>query len=111
MDSDHFFLVPRYLLALQSLLGSGCWQEKNEIGSYLSPREWHVHEMVFGFLPAVITGFLLTAIPNWTDRPPVRGMPLMLLFWLVGGSGVLSWSSQGSVYLCPPLLTEPFLPS
>ncbi|MGH7257696.1 MAG: NnrS family protein [Nitrospiraceae bacterium] len=49
-------------------------------------REWHVHEMVFGFLPAVITGFLLTAIPNWTDRPPIRGNELMLLFtlWLAG---------------------------
>ncbi|MGA6826915.1 NnrS family protein [Nitrospira sp. NS4] len=49
-------------------------------------RDWHVHEMVFGFLPAVITGFLLTAIPNWTDRPPIRGLELMLLFtvWLAG---------------------------
>lgn len=51
-----------------------------------APREWHVHEMVFGFLPAVITGFLLTAIPNWTDRPPVIGTKLMLLFllWVAG---------------------------
>jgi uncharacterized protein involved in response to NO len=51
-----------------------------------SARGWHVHEMVFGFLPAVITGFLLTAIPNWTNRPPIRGHELMLLFtsWLVG---------------------------
>lgn len=50
------------------------------------PREWHVHEMIFGFLPCVMTGFLLTAIPNWTERPPMRGMPLMLLWvlWLVG---------------------------
>ncbi len=49
-------------------------------------RQWHVHEMIFGFLPAVITGFLLTAIPNWTDRPPIRGSELMLLFtlWLAG---------------------------
>ena len=49
-------------------------------------RDWHVHEMVFGFLPAVITGFLFTAIPNWTDRPPIRGVPLMLLLalWLAG---------------------------
>lgn len=49
-------------------------------------REWHMHEMVFGFLPAVITGFLFTAIPNWTDRPPIRGRELMLLctVWLVG---------------------------
>jgi len=49
-------------------------------------RDWHVHEMVFGFLPAVMTGFLLTAIPNWTDRPPVKGIRLMQLFalWLAG---------------------------
>ena len=51
-----------------------------------APREWHVHEMVFGFLPAVIAGFLLTAMPNWTDRPPIKGMPLMYLWilWLAG---------------------------
>ena len=51
-----------------------------------APRDWHVHEMLFGFLPAVITGFLLTAIPNWTERPPLRGMPLLLLLtlWLAG---------------------------
>jgi uncharacterized protein involved in response to NO len=53
---------------------------------YYPPRDWHVHEMVFGFLPCVITGFLLTAIPNWTERPPIRGLPLMLLLtlWLAG---------------------------
>ena len=51
-----------------------------------APRAWHVHEMLFGFLPAVITGFLLTAIPNWTGRPPVRGIPLLslLCLWLAG---------------------------
>ncbi|MDR4462050.1 MAG: NnrS family protein [Nitrospirales bacterium] len=50
------------------------------------PREWHVHEMVFGFLPAVIAGFLFTAMPNWTDRPPIKGLPLMVLWalWLAG---------------------------
>lgn len=60
-----------------------------EVGhpTFLYPaRDWHVHEMIFGFLPAVITGFLLTAIPNWTDRPPIRGLELMLLtiLWLAG---------------------------
>ena len=50
------------------------------------PREWHVHEMIFGFLPAVIAGFLFTAMPNWTDRPPIMGLPLMGLWmlWLAG---------------------------
>ena len=58
------------------------------------PRDWHVHEMVFGFLPCVITGFLLTAIPNWTERPPIRGLPLMLLLtlWLAGRLAIaLPW--------------------
>jgi uncharacterized protein involved in response to NO len=51
-----------------------------------APRDWHVHEMLFGFLPAVMAGFLLTAIPNWTGRTPVRGIPLMslLVLWLTG---------------------------
>lgn len=50
------------------------------------PREWHVHEMLFGFIPALIAGFLLTAIPNWTDRMPLRGAPLLAMFllWLAG---------------------------
>ncbi|ODT43969.1 MAG: hypothetical protein ABS70_06685 [Nitrospira sp. SCN 59-13] len=51
-----------------------------------APREWHVHEMLFGFLPAVITGFVLTAVPNWTDRPVIQGRELVGLFclWLAG---------------------------
>jgi uncharacterized protein involved in response to NO len=51
-----------------------------------TPRDWHVHEMLYGFLPAVITGFLFTAIPNWTGRLPLRGWPLMLLvaLWIAG---------------------------
>ena len=57
----------------------------HSIFSY-APREWHVHEMLFGFLPAVIAGFLLTAMPNWTERPPITGISLMLLWglWLAG---------------------------
>lgn len=53
---------------------------------FSAARQWHVHEMVFGFLPAVIIGFLLTAIPNWTGRTPIRGRELMLLciVWLAG---------------------------
>lgn len=54
--------------------------------AFSAARDWHVHEMVFGFLPGVMTGFLLTAVPNWTDRPRIQGHALMLLFglWLAG---------------------------
>ena len=43
------------------------------VPSNFLPRDWHLHEMVFGFIPAVLAGFLLTAIPNWTGRLPVLG--------------------------------------
>jgi len=52
---------------------------------------WHVHEMVFGFGFAAVAGFLLTAIPNWTGRLPLRGAPLAALaaLWLAGRLAVL----------------------
>lgn len=48
--------------------------------------EWHVHEMLFGYLAAVITGFVLTAVPNWTGRLPLSGWPLagLVALWLAG---------------------------
>lgn len=51
-----------------------------------APRDWHVHEMLFGYVGAVVAGFLLTAIPNWTGRLPIQGVPLALLFasWVAG---------------------------
>jgi uncharacterized protein involved in response to NO len=54
--------------------------------SRFDPLAWHVHEMLFGFVMAAISGFLLTAIPNWTKRLPVSGSPLALLasLWLLG---------------------------
>ncbi len=57
-----------------------------ELASSLSGRSWHLHEMLFGYLTAVIAGFLLTAIPNWTGRLPVIGRSLGLLWgiWLAG---------------------------
>jgi len=47
---------------------------------------WHAHEMLFGFVAAVIGGFLLTAVPNWTKARPVQGLPLKILLslWLAG---------------------------
>ena len=50
--------------------------------SHFDPLSWHRHEMLFGFVGAVIAGFLLTAIPNWTGRLPIAGGPLAALFGL-----------------------------
>jgi uncharacterized protein involved in response to NO len=45
---------------------------------------WHPHELLFGYAGAVVAGFLLTAVPNWTSRQPIRGRPLMAIWslWL-----------------------------
>jgi uncharacterized protein involved in response to NO len=51
----------------------------------LSKFQWHAHEMIFGYALAVIAGFLLTAVKNWTGIQTVHGMPLALMFclWLI----------------------------
>lgn len=56
------------------------------IPTAFSPIDWHVHEMIFGYGAAVVAGFLLTAIPNWTGRLPVAGWPLAALsgLWVIG---------------------------
>ncbi|WP_374545973.1 NnrS family protein [Rhodoblastus sp.] len=50
------------------------------------PMDWHAHEALFGYGGAVVAGFLLTAVPNWTGRLPLRGRPLLILFavWFAG---------------------------
>ena len=51
----------------------------------LPPVTWHAHEMLFGYAMAVIAGFLLTAIKNWTGQQTIRGGGLLLMFmlWLI----------------------------
>ncbi len=52
----------------------------------IDPISWHAHEMIYGFTMAIIAGFLLTAVANWTDSVPVRGLYLLglCLLWLAG---------------------------
>ncbi|MCO4746968.1 MAG: NnrS family protein [Proteobacteria bacterium] len=81
-----FFLVA----ALWAVVAPGLWvaalEGKFELASALAPLSWHIHEMVFGFTGAVIAGFLLTAVRNWTKRPTASGVWLagLVVLWLVG---------------------------
>lgn len=67
------------------------------IPSALDALAWHRHEMLFGFVGAVIAGFLLTAIPNWTGRLPIAGRPLAALFglWTAARLAVLFSAETG----------------
>jgi len=71
------FVLPLWLLVLESFIGLHA--------EFMHPY-WHAHEMVFGFSVAVIAGFLLTAVGNWTGRETVVGVPLLALaaLWALG---------------------------
>lgn len=49
-----------------------------------SLSQWHAHEMIYGYAMAVVAGFLLTAVRNWTSLPTVTGWPLggITALWL-----------------------------
>ncbi|WP_027211336.1 NnrS family protein [Burkholderia sp. WSM2232] len=53
---------------------------------------WHAHEMVFGFVAAIVVGFLLTAVRAWTSLDTLRGTALAALWLLWVAGRVLVWS-------------------
>jgi uncharacterized protein involved in response to NO len=81
-----FFLLGACYAALAVLVWLPIFTGTLPLATTLQPRDWHVHEMLYGYLPAVVTGFVFTAIPNWTGRLPTKGAPLMILagLWMAG---------------------------
>lgn len=92
-----FFLLGSIYAGLAILVWLPVFMGQLSLVSAFSPRDWHIHEMLYGFLPAVITGFLFTAIPNWTGRLPLRGRPLMFLvaLWIAGRACVTFSAETG----------------
>lgn len=93
-----FFLLGSIYAGLAVLAWLPMFYGELEVSTLFSPRDWHIHEMLYGYLPAVVTGFLLTAIPNWTGRLPLQGKPLLVLVvaWILGrlavtGSAWIGW--------------------
>ena len=94
---------PFYLLAgLLAVIGMSLWLLSYtgtvQFGTYLQGVFWHSHEMLFGFLAAAMTGFLFTAVRNWTGLPTPTGVLLgvIALLWILarvlflGGSTTLA---------------------
>ncbi|MBU2893094.1 NnrS family protein [Colwellia sp. D2M02] len=89
-------LMYRGVISL-SPLGGGYW--------------WHIHEMIFGFGCAIVAGFLLTAVQNWTGMRGVQGTTLLLLFllWLAGRIALLTPEIFGNILVT--ILDLSFLPA
>jgi uncharacterized protein involved in response to NO len=67
---------------------------------YLEAPLWHGHEMLFGYTLAVVAGFLLTAVRNWTAQPTASGGALVALaaLWVAGRALVLTpWAVAAAV--------------
>tara|TARA_B100001939_G_scaffold310221_1_gene291950 strand:+ start:3709 stop:4863 length:1155 start_codon:yes stop_codon:yes gene_type:complete len=88
-------IVPYWVLVIS---GQGVF-----LSDYFTPVGWHQHEMIFGFLGAVIAGFLFTAVPNWTGRPVAgaTGLSLLALLWFAGRLAVwlADWMPEGVVMI------------
>jgi uncharacterized protein involved in response to NO len=95
-------IVPLWLLVIAGM---------PQPAGYFVPTLWHAHEMVFGFAVAVIAGFLLTAVGNWTQRETVVGAPLLALaaLWVAGRVAVYFAGELPSGL--PALIDLAFLPA
>lgn len=75
-------ILPIWMLALLGAV---------DPSGYFDAMSWHAHEMLFGFAVAVIAGFLLTAVANWTQRETLVGTPLLVLaaLWFTGRASLV----------------------
>lgn len=78
-----------FFACIFAILSIGAWALVQAGELYFMPYGgvtfWHAHEMLFGFVAAIIVGFLLTAVQSWTGLRATHGKPLIVLFslWLL----------------------------
>src|SRR5680860_654359 len=96
------------VIAMALWIGSllGLWRLAQGYGALA----WHAHEMIFGYSAAVVSGFLLTAVPNWTGRLPVAGWRLLLLFLLWCAARVAFLATGATGPLPAVMIDSLFLP-
>ena len=94
-----FFLAAGLWAAFGILLWLPQYTGELTLPTHFSALDWHIHEMLYGYVAATIAGFLLTAIPNWTGRLPVSGWPLagLVLLWLAGRAAILLSATIGGL--------------
>jgi uncharacterized protein involved in response to NO len=93
-----FFLGGALWAALAVLMWLPLYVGEIALPSAFAPLDWHIHEMLYGYVSAVVAGFLLTAVPNWTGRLPINGPSLagLAALWLAGRVAVLFSAGVGA---------------
>ena len=105
------FFAGAALFAVISML---LWLAVYEFGLYVDIKTlptilWHGHEMIYGYSMAVIAGFLLTAVRNWTGVMTLNGIGLLMLFLLWLLARVLHFIPMPHVTLITPLVDLAFM--
>ncbi|ABM02483.1 Heme/copper membrane protein of NnrS family protein [Psychromonas ingrahamii 37] len=79
-----FFLLASLFSIFSLLVWNGILTGNIALNLYGGPLWWHMHEMLFAFVAAIIVGFLLTAVQNWTGVRGLHGKGLLLIvaLWL-----------------------------
>jgi len=95
------------LLALWIII----WSGRLSPSGYFGLINWHSHEMLFGYTTAVIAGFLLTAVRNWTGVNTPAGIPLALLGLLWLGGRVAPLASGMAPDIAIAIIDLAFLPA
>ena len=86
-----FYLLASSFAALSIVLRV-CQYTGHLPARYVRTPAWHGHEMLYGYAMAVVAGFLLTAVRNWTGKPTPAGASLIALaaLWVAGRVLVLT---------------------
>jgi uncharacterized protein involved in response to NO len=94
-----FFLLAALWIAGSILVWVPLYMGHATLPTAFAPRDWHIHAMLFGGVPAIIAGFTLTAVSSWTGRPTITGWPLaaLALIWLLGRIAVSTSALTGPV--------------
>jgi uncharacterized protein involved in response to NO len=105
-----FFLAAPVWAIIAIALWTGVFAGFWGLGGRYGALTWHAHEMLFGYGSAVIAGFILTAVPNWTGNLPIAGWRLASLFlvWCLGRIAFLAIHVAGP--LAAAIIDGIFLP-
>ena len=71
-----FFLFGAIYAGLAILAWLPLFNGELALSTAFGPIDWHVHELLYGYLPAVVTGFLLTATSTSNGMPCSGSRPV-----------------------------------
>lgn len=94
-----FFLAGALAMSASVLVWIPVFLGLIQVPTAFTPLDWHVHTMLFGGVMAIVAGFGLTAVANWTGRPPVSGWRLfgLVVLWAGGRIAVSTSALIGPV--------------